>query len=108
MSQVLFTTDYRSPPCGIGTITLENGDMILIQDSSPHSPVKEGIYKEIIVIPYDSGSENYRKAEAELQKILKEKEVTIVHDSELSYEIGLNGKVMTLEQYLAERFSYGY
>ena len=108
MQQVLFTTDYRSPPSGIGTITLENGDMILIQDSSPHSPVKEGIYKEIIVIPYDSGSENYREAEAELQKILKEKEVTIVHDSELSYEIGLNGKAMTLEQYLAERFSYGY
>ena len=107
MSQVLFTTDYRSPPSGAGTITLENGDMILIQDEGCNPPVKEGVYKEIIVIPYDSG-EDYKEAEAELQKILKEKEVTIVHDSELSYEIGLNGKVMTLEQYLAERFSYGY
>ena len=108
MSQVLFTTDYRSPPSGIGTITLGNGDMILVQDEGCNPPVKEGIYKEIIVIPYDAGSEDYRKAEAELQKILKEKEVTIVNDSELSYEIGLDGAVMTLDRYLAERFIHGY
>ena len=60
---VTYSSDYRSPPSGCGTIETENGDLILIQYKGCNPEVKEEIYSKIIKIPYDFGEE-YEKAQA--------------------------------------------
>jgi hypothetical protein len=47
---ITYHLDYRSPPSGLGTITLENGDQILIQSQDEQIEVKEGVYSKIIVL----------------------------------------------------------
>lgn len=79
---VTYTTDYRSLAEGCGTIETENGDLILIQDKSYNPPVYGGIYHNIILIPFDFGEE-YEKAQAKLIEILRNHNVTEVHDYEL-------------------------
>tara|TARA_B100000212_G_C27061978_1_gene400159 strand:- start:92 stop:385 length:294 start_codon:yes stop_codon:yes gene_type:complete len=79
---VTYSSDYRSPPTGCGTIETENGELILIQYNGCSPAVYGGIYSNIIYIPYDF-SEEYDKAQASLIKILRRYNVTQVHDSEL-------------------------
>mgnify|MGYP001349469791 CR=1 FL=1 len=81
---VTYSSDYRSPPSGCGTIETENGELILIQDKGCNTKVKEGIYSKIIKIPYDF-CEEYDKAQESLIKILRRYNVTGVYDSELCY-----------------------
>lgn len=50
---ITYHLDYRSPPSGLGTITLENGDMILLQARDHNTKVKDGIFSEIIVLKHD-------------------------------------------------------
>lgn len=81
---VTYSSDYRSPPSGCGTIETETGDLILIQDKGCNPEVKEGIYSKIILIPHDF-SEEYEKSQSTLMEILREFKVTEVYDSELCY-----------------------
>tara|TARA_Y100001954_G_C15535282_1_gene466205 strand:- start:140 stop:430 length:291 start_codon:yes stop_codon:yes gene_type:complete len=81
---VTYSSDYRDPPTGCGTIETESGELILIQDKGCNPKVKDGIYSKIIKIPYDF-SEEYKKAQASLIKILRRYNVTQVYDSELCY-----------------------
>ena len=94
----VYASDYRSPPSGVGTIEKANGDFILIQDKSCEPKVQEGIYKEIICIPYDM-SEEYEEGQAKLESILEEHEVAIVYDAELCYETRGGGCYMTLKEF---------
>jgi len=41
---ITYHLDYRSPPSGLGTITLENKDQILLQCQDEQIEVKDGIY----------------------------------------------------------------
>ena len=81
---VTYSSDYRSPPVGCGTIETENGELILIQDKGCNPKVKEGVYSKIVKIPYDF-SEQYTQAQAKLITILRNHNVTEVYDSELCY-----------------------
>ena len=81
---VTYSSDYRSPPTGCGTIETENGELILIQYKGCSPAIYGGVYHNIIYIPFDFGEE-YEKAQAKLIEILRNHNVTQVHDSELCY-----------------------
>ena len=96
---VLFSVDYRSPPSGVGTIEKPNGDLILVQEEGCNPPVKDGIFKEIINIPIDM-SEDYEEGQVALENILKEHNVTVVHDTETLANMGLEGSYMSLGEFI--------
>ena len=98
-NQTTYASDYRSPPSGTGVIEKPNGDLILIQDPecSPND-IKPGIYSQIIHLE-NSFEDNWEIANSELIETLEKQGVTIVHDSELSYQMGHNGSLMTLAQF---------
>ena len=98
-NQTTYASDYRSPPAGTGVIEKPNGDLILIQDPecSPND-IKPGIYSQIIHLE-NSFEDNWEIANSELMETLEKQGVTIVHDSELSYQMELDGSPMTLAQF---------
>jgi hypothetical protein len=96
---VLFSVDYRSPPVGVGTIEKPNGDLILVQEEGCNPPVEDGIFKEIINIPIDM-SEDWDEGQAALESILKEHNVTVVHDTETLANMGLEGSYMSLGEFI--------
>jgi hypothetical protein len=86
---ITYHLDYRSPPSGLGTITLENKDMILIQCQDEQIEVKDGIYSKIIVLNHDfEDFVNLRKAEI---KTLLDYGVTRVYDPE-EWDSGITDK----------------
>jgi hypothetical protein len=86
---ITYHLDYRSPPSGLGTITLENKDMILIQCQDEQIEVKDGIYSEIIVLNHDfEDFVNLRKAEI---MTLLSHGVTHVYDPE-EWDSGITDK----------------
>ena len=99
----IFSTDYRSPPSGIGTIEMANGDLILVQ-SLDHTPeVLDDVYKEIIIIQSDFEN-NWNKTSRMLTNVLKRHNVEYVYDFELIYESGDQDKdlpagYMTLDKF---------
>ena len=98
-NQTTYTTDYRSPPSGTGIIEKPNGDLILIQDPERcTNDIKPGIYSQIIHLE-NSFENNWEAANSELIETLEKLEVTVVHDSELSYQMELDGSSMTLAQF---------
>lgn len=98
-NQTTYTTDYRSPPSGFGFIKKPNGDLILIQDPIEHgNDIKPGIYSQIIHLE-NSFEDNWEIANSELIETLERQGVTTVHDSELSYQMELDGSPMTLAQF---------
>ena len=105
-NQTTYTTDYRSPPSGTGVIEKPNGDLILIQDgdSCPNN-IKPGIYSQIIQLE-NSFEDDWETANSELIQTLENLEVTVVHDSELSYEMELDGSPLTLSQFKEFRSIY--
>ena len=82
----IYTPDYRSPPSGTGTITFQDGSVILIQDAGCNPTVAAGYYDCIITIPHDSGEE-YEKHRHALIKILRALGVGVVYDYELIYNL---------------------
>lgn len=98
-NQTTYTTDYRSPPSGNGFIKKPNGDLILIQDPEcGTNDIKPGIYSQIIHLE-NSFEDNWEIANSELIETLEKQGVTVVHDSELSYQMELDGSPMTLAQF---------
>ena len=98
-NQTTYASDYRSPPSGTGVIEKPNGDLILIQDPECcTNDIKPGIYSQIIHLE-NSFEDNWEVANSELIETLEKQGVTIVHDSELSYQMGHNGSSMTLAQF---------
>lgn len=77
---VTYHCDYRSPPSGLGTVTLENGDMILLQAQDEQIEVKEGIYSKVIVL--NNNFDDFEKLNQETIQVLKTLGVTHVYDSE--------------------------
>jgi hypothetical protein len=98
-NQTTYASDYRSPPSGTGVIEKPNGDLILIQDPecSPND-IKPGIYSQIIHLE-NSFEDNWEIANSELIETLEKQGVSIVYDSELSYQMELDGSPMTLAQF---------
>lgn len=77
---ITYHLDYRSPPAGLGTITLDNKDMILLQCQDEQIEVKDGIYSKIIVLNHNF--EDFEKLrEAEIMTLL-DHGVTHVYDPE--------------------------
>ena len=97
-NQTTYTTDYRSPPSGTGVIEKPNGDLILIQDPDCSPSIRPGVYSQIIHLE-NSFENNWEAANSELIETLEKLEVTVVHDSELSYQMELDGSSMTLAQF---------
>lgn len=77
---ITYHLDYRDPPSGLGTITLENGDQILIQSRDEAKQVKDGIYSNIIVLKHDF--EDYNSLQKDQIKVLRDFGVTHVYDPE--------------------------
>ena len=86
---ITYHLDYRSPPSGLGTITLENNDMILIQSQDEQIEVKDGIYSEIIVLK--NGFEDYVSLQKEVIMTLFMHGVTHVYDAE-EWDSGITDK----------------
>ena len=87
---ITYHLDYRSPPSGLGTITLENKDMILIQSQDEQTEVKDGIYSKIIVLK-NSFEEDYVGLQKEVIMTLLEYGVTHVYDAEM-WDSGITDK----------------
>ena len=82
----VYSTDYRSLPSGAGSIKKADGSLILIQFKGCNPEVMEGIYSDIVYIDYDFG-ENYKEANEGLLKILKDHDVSVIYDYELSEDM---------------------
>ena len=96
---ITYHLDYRSPPSGLGTITLENKDQILLQCQDEQIEVKDGIYSEIIVLNHDfEDFVNLRKAEI---MTLLGYGVTHVYDAE-EWDSGITDKdgYMNIRDYI--------
>jgi hypothetical protein len=81
---VIFYCDFRSPPSGLGTF----GDDILIQDTGSCPQVRDGIYTDIIKLEY-SATET-KEGFLDFIKLLLEKGVTHVYDTELEASVSLS------------------
>ena len=86
---ITYHLDYRRPPSGLGTITLENGDQILIQSHDEAKQVKDGIYSKIIVLK--NGFEDYVGLQKEIIMTLLNFGVTHVYDAE-EWDSGITDK----------------
>ena len=77
-NQTTYTTDYRSPPSGLGYISKPNGDRILIQDpENGTNNIKPGIYSQIIHLK-NSFEDDWETANSELIQTLENLEVTVI------------------------------
>ena len=97
-NQTTYTSDYRSPPAGTGVIEKPNGDLILIQDPECDPEVSPEIYSQVIKLN-NSFEDDWEIANSELLQTLERQGVTVVYDSELSYQMDLDGSPMTLAQF---------
>ena len=97
-NQTTYYTLYLSPPSGTGVIEKPNGDLILIQDPDCSPSIRPGIYSQIIHLE-NSFEDNWEVANLDLLQTLEKQGVTVVYDSELSYEMELDGSPMTLAQF---------
>ena len=79
-NQIIYSPDYRSPPSGLGTITLGE-DLILIQDKEICGKVHDGFYSKIIKIDAEV-YEDFEKEFPKLIQILRDHNVTHVYDAE--------------------------
>jgi len=86
---ITYHLDYRSPPSGLGTITLKNGDQVLIQAQDEQTEVKDGIYSEIIVLK--NSFEDYVDLQKEVIMTLLGYGVTHVYDAE-EWDSGITDK----------------
>ena len=86
---ITYHLDYRSRPSGLGTITLENGDMILLQAQDEQKKIKDGVYSEIIVLK--NGFEDYVSLQKEVIMTLFNFGVTHVYDAE-EWDSGITDK----------------
>ena len=84
-TQIIYSPDYRSPPSGLGTISIGE-DLILIQDNEVCAEVRDGIYNNIIKID-DEIYEDFENGFPKLLQILRDHNVTHVYDAENADDI---------------------
>jgi len=77
---ITYHLDYRSRPSGLGTITLENGDQILLQSQYEQIEVKDGVYSKIIVLNH--GFDDFDELQKEQIQVLRDHSVSHVYDPE--------------------------
>ncbi len=81
---VIFYCDFRSLPSGLGTF----GDDILVQDTGVCSPVRDGVYSDIIKLDYSTTET--KEGFVKFVNFLISKGVTHVYDSELEAPVSLS------------------
>ena len=86
---ITYHLNYQSPPSGLGTITLENGDEILLQAQDEQTKIKDGVFSEIIVLK--NGFEDYVSLQKEIIMTLLNFGVTHVYDAE-EWDSGITDK----------------
>ena len=102
----IFSTDYRSPPSGAGSIKKTDGSLIMIQHKGCNPELVEGIYSDIIYIDHDFGVD-FKEASEELLKILKEHNVSFIYDYDLAEDMELDGGYIPYDQFAEfRRFFY--
>ena len=84
-TQIIYSPDYRSPPSGLGTISIGE-DLILIQDNEVCAEVRDGIYNNIIKIDAEI-YEDFENGFPKLLQILRDHNVTHVYDAETADDI---------------------
>jgi hypothetical protein len=77
---ITYHLDYRSPPSGLGTITLENKEQILVQSQDEQIQVKDGVYSKIIVLNH--GHDDFDALQKEQIQVLRDHGVSHVYDPE--------------------------
>ena len=105
---VTFSVDYRSPPSGLGQIIHPNGNMELIHSDGCSMDNPRTVYTEDYY--FDSELQSVEDW-TPVFKLLREKGVEKVYDSEMSFdEEGFDKNLMTsLENWISiitDRFSY--
>ena len=104
--RVIFSTDYRSPPSGCGTIERLDGSLVLIQHEGCKPDVLSGVYDKIVCIGYDIGVE-YEKGNEEVIRILKREGVELVYDCELADQHEVGSPYIELDKFIElTRFYY--
>ena len=83
-NQIIYSPDYRSPPSGLGTISIGQS-LILIQDNEVCPEVRDGIYSNIIKIDTEV-FEDFENGLPKLLQVLRDHKVTHVYDSEITYD----------------------
>ena len=86
---ITYHLDYRSPPAGLGTITLDNKDMILLQAQDEQIEVKDGIYSKIIVL--NNVIDDFEELQQEVIETLLSYDVSHVYDAE-EWDSGITDK----------------
>jgi len=84
-TQIIYSPDYRSPPSGLGTISIGK-DLILIQDNDNCSEVRDGIYSNIIKLEANV-FEDFENDLPKLLQVLRDNNVTHVYDSKTADNI---------------------
>ena len=84
-TQIIYSPDYRSPPSGLGTISIGK-DLILIQDNDNCSEVQDGIYNNIIKLEANV-FEDFENDLPKLLQVLRDHNVTHVYDSETAEDV---------------------
>lgn len=84
-NQIIYSPDYRSPPSGLGTISIGQS-LILIQDNEVCAEVRDGIYSNIIKIDAEV-FEDFENGLPKLLQILRDHNVTHVYDAETADDI---------------------
>lgn len=99
--EVTYSTDYRSPVSGCGTIEKKDGSLVLIQYRGCRERVEDGVYEKVEYLDC-MFSEDYKESMELLMDKLREYGVERVYDYDLmmEYEVGddLDG-YMSLEKF---------
>lgn len=97
-NQIIYSPDYRSPPSGLGTISIGE-DLILIQDNEVCADVHDGFYNNIIKIDAEV-FEDIENGLPKLLQILRDHNVTHVYDSETADEHDIDNPKMELADWI--------
>ena len=97
-TQIIYSPDYRSPPSGLGTISI-GYDLILIQDNEVCVEVHDGFYNNIIKIDANV-FEDIENGLPKLLQILRDHNVTHVYDSETAYDNDIDDPKMELADWI--------
>ena len=99
--EVTYSSDYRSPPSGCGTIERRDGSLVLIQYNGCNESVEDGVYEKVEYLDCKF-SEDYEESMKLLMDKLREYGVERVYDYDLMMEYGVGDDLdgyMSLEKF---------